>query len=135
MKTVSPEQKRAMQEGRQMSAAVDAYLRALGQPKQRGRRVSLEELQRRRDVAAAEAATAEGVTKLKATQTVRDLDERIAAAQKGESVDLQALEAGYVAVAAVYSENHGIDYATWREVGVPAQVLKAAGIKQTRRRR
>lgn len=118
-----------------MSAAVDAYLRAVGQPKQRGRRVSLEELQRRRDAAAAEAATTEGVAKLKATQTVRDLEERIAAAQAGESVDLEALEADYIAVAAAYSTSHGIDYATWREVGVPAQVLKAAGIKQTRRRR
>lgn len=38
------------------------------------------------------------------------------------------LEAGFVAHAVAYSERHCISFAAWREVGVPADVLKRAGI-------
>jgi len=42
------------------------------------------------------------------------------------------LEMAFVMHAAEWSEAVGIGYAAWREIGVPAAVLKAAGIARTR---
>ena len=42
------------------------------------------------------------------------------------------VEAEFVKVAKSYSQRQGISYATWREVGVEASVLKAAGISRSR---
>ena len=36
-----------------------------------------------------------------------------------------------VAAGAAYSERKGISYAAWREIGVPAAVLKRAGISRS----
>ena len=49
------------------------------------------------------------------------------------SIDFDALEADFNGVVVSYSERNQISYHTWREVGVPARVLKASGIKRTRR--
>jgi hypothetical protein len=46
-------------------------------------------------------------------------------------VDLSALEAEFIKVAKSYSERQGIAYATWRDVGVEASVLKSAGISRS----
>jgi hypothetical protein len=46
------------------------------------------------------------------------------------TVDLEGLEVGFVEYAGSYGERKGITYAAWREVGVPASVLKAAGIRR-----
>ena len=43
---------------------------------------------------------------------------------------LSELEAEFIAVAASYSQSKGIDYATWRKVGVAADTLSKAGIKR-----
>ena len=57
-----------------------------------------------------------------------------ALSELGTGDDYAALEEGFVANAASYSERKGISYTAWREIGVPARVLKSAGIKETRRR-
>jgi len=44
------------------------------------------------------------------------------------AVDLSALEAGFARSAQAYGQSKGIAYATWRELGVSAEVLKRAGI-------
>ena len=49
-----------------------------------------------------------------------------------DAPDLEGLEAGFVEYAKAYSERKGITYAAWREAGVPASILKDAGIKRTR---
>ncbi|MDZ7734518.1 MAG: hypothetical protein U5R31_16850 [Acidimicrobiia bacterium] len=41
---------------------------------------------------------------------------------------MRKLESDFVKAAAEYGESKGIDYRTWREAGVPAGVLKKAGI-------
>lgn len=46
----------------------------------------------------------------------------------GDRVDAVELEAAFVEAAARYSQRRGISWAAWREVGVPAAVLRAAGI-------
>jgi len=42
--------------------------------------------------------------------------------------DYPLLEAEFIAVAAAYGAQRGICYETWREAGVPAVVLRKAGI-------
>jgi hypothetical protein len=44
------------------------------------------------------------------------------------TVDLSGFEADFVKAAKGYSERKGISYTAWRELGVPAAVLKQAGI-------
>ena len=47
---------------------------------------------------------------------------------------MDVLELGFVEHAASYSDRKGVSYTAWREFGVPASVLRTAGIKETRRR-
>ena len=47
-----------------------------------------------------------------------------------ETVDISELEDAFVDVAVSYSGRKGITYAAWREVGVPAAVLRRAGISR-----
>ena len=51
----------------------------------------------------------------------------------GTTVDLTALETDFVAVAKPYAQRKGISYEAWREAGVPAATLKAAGIGRGKR--
>ncbi len=134
-KTVTADQKLAMKEGRRDSGHIDAYLKAIARPKPRGRPDRLDQLAQRLNKAQAEAASSEGIARLKSLQTAADLQHRIDSATAGNEEDTVALESAFVDVAARYSERHGISYATWREAGVPASMLKRAGVRQTRRRR
>ena len=43
-------------------------------------------------------------------------------------IDISALEAEFISLAKAYGERKGISYAAWREVDVPAAVLKRAGV-------
>ena len=64
---------------------------------------------------------------------MRDFQSRIAALDAaGTANDFKGLEAAFVKVAKRFGENRGIGYAAWREAGVPAPVLKKAGIARTR---
>lgn len=45
--------------------------------------------------------------------------------------DISGLEADFRAVAASYSARKGLTYAAWREAGVDAAVLKAAGVSRS----
>ena len=47
------------------------------------------------------------------------------------SIDMEALEHEFVGVAKSYSDGKAISYSSWRDVGVPASVLKAAGINRS----
>ena len=133
-RAVTADQKQAMQRGRRDAAAVDAYLKALRIPKRRGRPISIDELETRRAKALADAETSEGIARLKSLQAAADLEARIEQASERAEIDIDALAEAFVAVASRYSSQHGITYTTWREAGVPAAVLKQAGIRQTRRR-
>jgi hypothetical protein len=54
------------------------------------------------------------------------------AASSVEERKLGRLEHEFVAYARTYAAAHGIEYATWREFGVPAEVLGRAGIRPDR---
>ena len=129
---LSTAHKKALAEGRAMSATVDRYLAAVNTPKQRGRKVSKASLTQRLADARADAKTASGVDKVVAAQAVRDLQKRIAQLNLTSGVDMRMLEAAFVRVAKKFSENRGIEYGAWRDAGVPAAVLKRAKVARTR---
>ena len=52
----------------------------------------------------------------------------------GDSANLSVLEEEFIEAVKGYSGRKGISYSAWREIGVPADVLRRAGMAQTRRR-
>ncbi|MGH9134400.1 MAG: hypothetical protein ACRDZZ_10720 [Ilumatobacteraceae bacterium] len=74
-------------------------------------------------------ADAEPLNELKLVQERRNLASELASMES--TVDTSKLEDAFVNVAKGYSERQGISYASWREVGVEAGVLKRAGIARS----
>jgi hypothetical protein len=129
---MSASHKAALAEGRQTSAVVDRYLSALHIPKQRGRKVSAASLQQRLTAAEDKLKHASGVARFTTAQDVRDLRARLAETAAAGGRDIKSLEAGFVKVAKRFGEKRGIGYGAWRDAGVPAPVLKRAGVRRTR---
>ena len=131
-RTLSAAHKRALAEGRTMSATVDRYLSAVNTPKRRGRKVSKAALVQRLSDARQKAKSATGVDRVLAAQEVRDLQARIASMNAASGTDVKGLESEFVKIAKRFGENRGIGYGAWRDAGVPAVVLKKAGVARTR---
>ena len=133
-RVVSDTHKAAMAAGREAARMVNAYLVALDdfRPK-RGRRISKDDLEKRLDSARSEAAQAAGTARLLAIQLVHDIERRLSELANSAEDTLADLEAGFVKAAKAYSDNKGITYATWRAAGVPADLLKRAGITRAGR--
>jgi hypothetical protein len=126
-KEMTDDHKAALAEGRAQGRAVRSYLEALDahRPK-RGRKRTPESMRARLATIESTIDSADPMTRLQLVQERLDLAAAIAAAET--TIDLSALEEGFVAAAAAYGERKGISYSAWREVGVPAAVLKRAGI-------
>lgn len=126
---MSDEHKAALAQGRAEGKAVRDYLEALraNKPK-RGRKRTPESIRKRLDAIEAELLDASPLDELKLVEERRKLHDELGSMQA--SVDLSALEESFVSVAKAYSERQGISYASWREVGVEASVLKRAGISR-----
>jgi hypothetical protein len=128
-RTMTAQHKAALAEGRNEGRAVKNYLEALQQNRpRRGRRRTPDSIKKR--LAAIDAAYADGsaLQQLQLVQERMDLQRELDA--MGTKVDLSALEWAFVKTAAKYAERKGISYAAWRELGVPADVLKKAGISR-----
>jgi len=130
-RSMSDDHKASLARGRAEGRAVRNYLEALeAHAPKRGRRRTLDTVERRLAEIERELEAADPVRRLKLIQERRDLHgERTALASP---VDLAALEEGFVAVAASYSARQGITYESWREIGVPAGVLARAGVSRSR---
>jgi len=127
-KTMTAAHKAAMAVGRKEGQAVKAYLDALDQHRpRRCRRRTPDSIQKRFVAIDAELPAASSLKRLQLTQERRDLEAELAG-MGGEGPDLSGLEAGFVRVAKAYAQRKGIVYATWRDLGVSADVLKKAGI-------
>ena len=126
---MSAAHKAALAEGRAQGHAVRVYLEALdaNRPK-RGRRRTPESIKARLEKVEAELADAAPLQRLQLVQERIDLEAELAAASPTDELD--RLEQGFVEAARGYSERKGISYAAWREAGVPAATLKAAGISR-----
>ena len=127
---MSDEHKAALALGRDEGRAVRAYLEALeaSRPK-RGRKRTRESIERRLEKVKQELANAGPVARLQLVQERMDLEVELDAGE--ETLDLEAIEQAFVKAAKGYSERKGISYAAWREAGVPAAVLRSAGIDRT----
>jgi hypothetical protein len=117
---------------RKNADAVRRYLETLDAGKAKGRRRTPESIAKRLAAIDAALADAGALQRLGLVQERIDLNAQLQALSAGP--DTSALQAEFVAAAKAYGEAKGIGYAAWREMGVPADVLKAAGIPQQRRR-
>ncbi len=127
---MSDEHKAALAEGREQGRAVRRYLEALESTRpRRGRKRTPEKMEARLAAIDEALATADPLSRVHLAQERLDLEAHLAV---GDSqVDLEALEAEFIATAAAYGDRKGISYTAWREVGVEARVLKAAGISRS----
>lgn len=126
---MTDEHKAALAVGRNQSRAVKAYLEALESNKpKRGRRRTPESIGKRLAAIDDALPTADPLKRVALVQERMDLSAELAA--MNDTVDLTSLEDEFVKVAKDYSASKGYSYAAWREVGVPAEVLKKAGISR-----
>ena len=109
------------------------YLEALRATKpRRGRKRTVESITARLDRIEREMRDASPLFELQLVQERRDLGAEIEVLR--ERVDIAPIEDEFVKVAASYSSSKGITYASWRDVGVDAAVLKRAGISRSTQR-
>lgn len=123
---MSEEHKAALARGRRESRAVKAYLEALA-ARRPGRPVSPERLRER--ISSIETrlnGESDPLKALELRQSRIDAERQLADAER--KVDLSALETAFAEHAKGYGERKGISYQAWREQGVPAAVLREAGI-------
>ena len=131
-KKMSDEHKAALAKGREQGRAVREYLAALEHDRKPGRPVDRSTIEAKLpEVQAKIDAEPDPAKRVELIQKRLDLEERLV--ELGQEPDVDALEKQFVKVAAEYSERKGITYPAWREAGVPAQALKQAGVKRTRR--
>jgi hypothetical protein len=123
---MSDEHKAALARGRREARAIKSYLGALGR-RRPGRPVTPASLKKRVDELSRRLA--EEPNPLRAVEIRQQrLDAEEALAEAESAADLSELERGFVEHARSYSERKGISYAAWRQSGVPAAILKEAGI-------
>lgn len=129
---MSKEHKDALAQGRLEARSVKAYLDALGN-KKRGRPVTKESLQKKLSTIDSKMkAESNPLKRLDLMQTRADIEGALGSFEN--TVDPEQLAGGFVAHAKSYSQRKGISYNTWRQFGVPAEMLRRAGIPATRRR-
>lgn len=129
---MSDAHKEALARGRAQGKAIREYLAALETERKPGRRVDAATIEDRLKKVQAEIDDeSDPAKRVELIQKRLDLEERLIEMQ--EQTDIEALERGFVDAAGEYSERKGITYAAWREAGVPASVLKSAGIARTRK--
>lgn len=130
--SMSDDHKAALAEGRKQGKAVRGYLEALdAQRPKRGRPRTAETVEARLDAIDAALAEAVPTRRLELVQERLNLTTELEGLRNASGMD--DLEASFVASAAAYGDRKGISYQAWREVGVPAAVLKRAGIARSAR--
>ena len=124
---MTDEHKAAMEQGRAEGRVVKEYLEALrtNKPK-RGRKRTPESITERLTKIETQLEDASAIEELQLVQERRDLTAELES--MGDATDLTELENSFVEVAKAYGDRKGISYASWREVGVTAAVLKRADI-------
>ena len=127
---MSDEHKAALAQGRREARDIKRYLEALSS-RRPGRPVTAQSLKER--LTKLEHQIQNEANPLRRVELVqRRIDAEQALANARDAADIATLERGFVESAAGYSQRKGISYAAWREAGVPAAVLKQAGIPRTR---
>lgn len=133
-KQMSDEHKRALAKGREQARTVRDYLEALERDSKPGRRLSKDELEQKvHQLQEQISAEDDPAKRVELVQKRLDYEERLADFE--ETADIEELQKAFVKAVGDYSERKGISYTAWRELGVPAAVLREAGVPRTRRPR
>lgn len=124
---MSAAHKDALAQGRNEGRAVRRYLEALDdhRPK-RGRRRTVETIEAQLKTVAGRLGDAAPMERLLLLQKRADLIAELETFDDG--TDFAAAEDDFVDHAQSYGERKGITYSTWRDAGVPAAVLRRAGV-------
>ena len=131
-KEMSDEHKAALAKGRAQGRAVRDYLEAVEEGSKPGRRLSQDEIRAKIEGLHQQIEDEDNAAKrVELIQKRLDYEERLSKVE--DAPDMEALESAFVDAAKEYSERKGITYTAWREAGVPAAVLKQAGVPRTRR--
>ncbi len=129
---MSQEHKYALAQGRLEARAIKSYLKALDGRKP-GRPVTRESLEKRLATTTEKIESEEDpLKKVELMQTRLDIEDQLS--NMNESANFEELEADFIQHVRSYSERKEISYTAWREYGVPAATLRAAGVPETRRR-
>lgn len=129
---MSAAHKAALAEGREQGRAIRRYLEAREAHKpKRGRKRTPESMKRQIKSIDNRLADADPLTAVQLRQQRMDIERELALSTK--KIDLKALEEAFVKAAGPYSKRKGISYSAWRSAGVPADVLKRAGIPRSAR--
>ena len=127
---MSAEHKAALVQGRKEAKAIKVYLDALASRKP-GRPVTRESLEKRlASVQERLASESDTLKRVDLHQSRIEIEDALSSSE--ESVDMTKMEAAFAKVASAYSDRKGISYGAWRSAGVPAAVLKKAGVARTR---
>ena len=131
-RTMSADHKAKLAQGRAESRIVSRYLDALAAGKgKRGRKRTPESVNMQIARIDKEIAAAAPLRRLELTQRRMDLvAERDRLSQR---VDLEGVEREFIKVAKSYAERNVISYTAFRELGVPAEVLRRAGVSRAQR--
>lgn len=126
---MSDEHRAALKRGRQEAAAIRRYLEAVGK-RRPGRPVTKESLEKRLGGLDEQLGNETNPLKrVELTQKKIDVESQLENLQ--DAPDVAALEKEFAQNAKSYSERKGITYSAWRAEGVPAAVLKKAGISRS----
>ncbi|WP_395156942.1 hypothetical protein [Ilumatobacter sp.] len=126
---MSNEHKAALAKGRVEGRVVREYLEGLRATKpKRGRKRTAETVTTRLETIDTELESASPLDELLLVQERRDLRSELES--MSDTIDMERLAAEFVTVAKSYSRSKQISYQSWRDVGVEASVLKAAGISK-----
>lgn len=132
MAAMTEAHKKALAKGRAQARAVKDYLAARETESKRGPKMTPDKLRDR--IASTQEAIANEDDPARRVELIQQRindEERLDSLQ--DQPDMDGLEAAFVKAAAEYSERKGISYTAWRELGVPAAVLRKAGVPRTRR--
>ena len=125
---MSQEHKDALAQGRRQSQAINAYLGAL-KDRRPGRPVSAESIKKQLDdVSSKLGKESSPLKRVDLLQKRIDLEQALS--KVSGASNMAELEANFVASVGGYSDRKGVSYKAWREAGVPAAVLKKAGISR-----
>lgn len=126
-RTLTPEHLDALARGRHESAIVRRYLTLLESNRpRRGKKVSVNELKQRLATITSQLADCDPTEKLNLIKKRKTLVAQIERLES--SHELVEAEQAFVVVASEYAKRKGIDFDTFREVGVPTEVLKRAKV-------
>ncbi len=129
---MTQEHKEALARGRKEARAIKAYLKTVD-TRYQGRPVTRESLEKRLEKTNRRIEDSDDPLKtVDLIQTRLDIELALSRVEDVESTE--RLEAKFVKYAASYSERKGVSYTAWRQFGVPAAVLRNAGVPETRRR-